>query len=77
MTYPGPYPNGHKAWLESEADKGTKTKRAVCHAALYLGRVLEMLTWVQGRACWCRPEPPEWWKAQHPCPEEGMDDDGG
>lgn len=70
MTVPGPWPNGHKEWLEAEADKGGKTKRAICHGALYLGRALEMAVWELSYSLTCAPEPPEWWKQAHPCPED-------
>jgi hypothetical protein len=59
------YPNGHKEWLENHAGSAGTTKNAVCHAALYLGRVMEVIAWLIGRSCANKPQPPEWWYDVH------------
>ena len=63
------YPNGHKQWLEEHQDHWSTFVRAICHGALYIGRVLEMTAWSVGREAATRPKPPDWWVAAHPNPE--------
>lgn len=64
------YPNGHKEHLEELADRPRpSTAVTIAHAALYLGRILEMIAWTLGREVATRPDPPEWWDEWHPCPE--------
>lgn len=76
MTYPGEWPNGHKDWLKRNAKEMGTTKNAICHAALYLGRVIEQATWVLGWANAGYHKPPQWWLDKHPAPEEAMEDGG-
>jgi len=67
------YPNGHKEWLEQNAGAGIPTVAAICHAALYIGRVLEQTCWCVARNAATRPKPPQWWEEQHPDPESMED----
>ena len=64
------YPNGHKEWLEGNQNHGNPVVRAICHGALYVGRIMEMTAWLLGREVATRPDPPEWWEERHPNPED-------